>query len=206
MSLPSPPAGYDVSKAVEASTSNCVLTVGFDRQSNHIPRFIVQLHYRIDINPIRWEAIARMDHNETAALGHNIYQEGLHVDAARRSHPPVKLRPSHSPLPASRGRVIRACTDYLDVNTGYFVDVYEGNVSPGSPPRWPDGGQTPSRFIRSRDILEDMSRESTAEDPLSTGELTDLLADAEGTTPESIEHGAEEIEIAPPGDASVVDE
>lgn len=205
MNLPSPPAGYDVPKVVTASKSNCVLTVGFDRQPNHIPRFIVQLHYQINTNPIQWDAIARMEHNETAALGHDIYQEGLHVDVARRSQPPVKLHPSHSPLPTSRGQVIRACTDYLDANAGYFIDVYGGDASPGAPPRWPDGGETLT-FIHTCGISGHMSQEPPAEEPISTDELTDLLADAEGTTPEAIERGAQEIEIAPPSDADIVDE
>ncbi|QCC47219.1 hypothetical protein DV707_05765 [Halobellus limi] len=206
MRVPSPPAGYDVSKVVGGSTPNCVRTVGFDRQSNHIPRFIVQLHYQTGVNPVQWEAIARIDHNETAALGHDIYQEGLHIDTARRSQPPVKLRPSHSPLPTSRGKVIRSCTDYLDANADYFIDVYEGRITPGSPPRWPDGGSTPPTFIHSWDLTERMSQEPPAEDPLSTDELTELLAEAEGTTPEAIERGAAEIEIAPPSEANVVDE
>ena len=206
MKLPSPPAGYDVSKVVGGSKPNCVLTVGFDRQSNHIHRFIVQLHYQIDISPVRWEAIARMDHNETAALGHDIYEEGLHIDAARRSQPPVKLRPSHSPLPSSRGKVIRACTDYLDANADYFIDVHEGRVRPGSAPRWPDGGGIPPTFIHSCDITERMNQEPPAEEPFSTDELTKLLADAEGTTPEAIEQGAEQIDIDPPGRADSIDE
>ena len=203
MNFPSPPAGYDVWKVVGGSKPDCVLTVGFDRQPNHIPRFIVQLHYQISINPVRWEAIVRMDHNETAALGHDIYQEGVHIDAARRSQPPVKLRPPHGSLPVSRGKVIRACTDYLDANADYFIDICEGRVSPGSTPRWPDGGHTPPTFIHSYDITEHMSQESPAEEPLSTDELTALLAEAEGTTPEAIERGAEEIEIAPPSEADV---
>jgi hypothetical protein len=51
-----------------------------------------------------------------------------------------------------------------------------------------------------------MSHEPPAEEPLSTDELTELLAEAEGTTPEAIEQGAAEIEIAPPSEADVVHE
>jgi hypothetical protein len=51
-----------------------------------------------------------------------------------------------------------------------------------------------------------MSREApTDADMVSDEELTELLADAEGTTPEEIEHGAAELEIAPPEEATVVD-
>jgi len=42
-------------------------------------------------------------------------------------------------------------------------------------------------------------------DTISDEELTELLADAEGTTPEEIERGATELDIAPPEEATVVD-
>ena len=52
-----------------------------------------------------------------------------------------------------------------------------------------------------------MSRESPADaNIISDEDLTELLADAEGTTPEKIERGAAEIEIASPEEATVVDE
>ena len=51
-----------------------------------------------------------------------------------------------------------------------------------------------------------MSREApTDADMVSDEELTELLADAEGTTPEEIERGAAELDIAPPEEATVVD-
>lgn len=43
-----------------------------------------------------------------------------------------------------------------------------------------------------------MSHESPAEDALSPRELSELLAEAERTTADEIERGAERIEIAPP--------
>lgn len=51
-----------------------------------------------------------------------------------------------------------------------------------------------------------MSQESAAEDALTLEELSEELADATETTTEEIERGAEELEIAPPGEATVVDE
>ncbi|MFD1571855.1 hypothetical protein [Halorubrum laminariae] len=52
-----------------------------------------------------------------------------------------------------------------------------------------------------------MSREAPDDaNIISDEELTELLADAEGTTPEKIERGAAEVEIASPGEAAVVDE
>ncbi|WP_254921829.1 hypothetical protein [Halorubrum ezzemoulense] len=51
-----------------------------------------------------------------------------------------------------------------------------------------------------------MSREAPADaNKISDEELTELLAEAEGMTPEEIERGAAELDIAPPEEATVVD-
>jgi len=49
-----------------------------------------------------------------------------------------------------------------------------------------------------------MSQEPPAEEILSSEELSEVLADAEGTTAEDIERGAERMEIEPPEEAEVV--
>jgi hypothetical protein len=51
-----------------------------------------------------------------------------------------------------------------------------------------------------------MSQESPVEDALTPEELSEVLAEATGTTPEAIEQGAAELDIAPPEEATVVDE
>lgn len=147
-----------------------------------------------------------MDHNETSNQGHDVYQEGLHVDIERRSVPEVHLDVPHSPLPPSRGKVIRGCIGYFIHETDYIIDVYEERINPGSPPRWsPDGGESSHTFITPDRLGEDMSRETPSEDDLLTPkELSGVLAEAEGTTPEEIESGAEELDIAPLEEATVV--
>jgi hypothetical protein len=218
MSVPSLPSNYDVSKHVGTGRSDCHLTVGFDQQRRHIPRFIVILHYR-PLGQTNWEAIARMDHNETSTLGHDVYREGLHVDIDRQSSPEVHLKLKHGSLPASRGEVIRRCGEYFAREIDYFIDVYEENHSPGSPPRWPDGGGLPPEWylngagsaptlFTENPVETSMSSESTEDEPeiLSLEELSEVLAEAEGTTAEEIERGARDIEIAPPSEATVVDE
>ncbi|MUW13473.1 hypothetical protein GJ633_01525 [Halorubrum sp. CBA1125] len=207
MSAPSLPTGYDVSKHVFAGRRDCLLTVGFDRRRQRIPRFLVQLYYRVSTDPIEWTWIARMDHNETSALGHDVYHEGLHVDVDRRSGPAAHLKLAHSPLPASRGAVIRGCVDYFKREAQYFIDTYEERRPPGQPPSWSDGGEPSLTFIPSQRVEGNMSRKAPADaDIISDEELTELLADAEGTTPEEIERGAAELDLASPEEATVVDE
>ena len=205
MTAPSVPAGYDETRHVQAGRMDCYITVGFDQQHQHIPRFLVQLHYQAETDPLRWCVIARMDHNETSVTGHDVYREGLHVDVDRRGKTTVHLDVPHSSLPPSRGTVIRACVEYLRREAEYFIDIFEGDRSPGRPPKWrPDGGRLTRTLIRLNLLERRMSHESPVENALAPEELSKLLADVEGTTAEEIERGAEEIEIAPPEEATVV--
>ena len=206
MIAPSLPAGFDVRKHVRAGQSDRHVTVGFDREGSRIPRFLIQLHYQRRTDPVEWTAIARMDHNDTADEGHDVYEEGLHVDVSRREGETVHLQLRHPPLAPDRGGVIRRSTEYLIREGAYFIDVYEGRIAPGDPPRWSDGGDLSPTFMSLDRIEDNMSQESPVEDALTLEELSEVLADATGTTAEEIEREAEELEIAPPAEATVVDE
>lgn len=202
MSFPSPPTGYDISKHVPHGRGDCHLTVGFDQEQGHIPRFLVMLHYQVSQSPVQWGAIARMDHNDRAARGHDVYSEGLHVDIARRSKQTVQLDVTHATLPANRGRVIRQCGEYLEQESDYFINVFEERRPPGRPPRWSDGGDPAHTFISTDPVEEDMCHESPAEEDILTfEELSEVLAEVTDTTPEEIERG---FEIASPEEGEVV--
>jgi hypothetical protein len=182
------------------------ITIGFDQSQGHIPRFLVLLHYQTSKSPGNWTEIARMDHNETPNQGHDVYQEGLHVDIARRSERAVHLQIRHGPLPSNRGVVLRACVEYLRDEAEYFIDVYEDRRSPGGPPRWsPDGGEPIHTLVNVDPIATDMNRKAPPEDEaLSPEELSGALAEATNSSSEEIEGGAEEFEIAPPEEAEIV--
>lgn len=205
MTLPSPPDGYDTAYHVDPGRRDCLLTVGFDRDRRVITRFIIQLHYRDPDGPLEWERIARMDHNETSTLGHDVYKEGLHVDVYRRSSNPVHLALSHTKLPPNCGAVIRGCVEYVGREAQYFIDVFEERRAPGQPPEWPDGGDRAHRLFTPNPLDGDMSSgESEREDILTVEELTEVLAEATDTTPAAIEEEAAALEIDSPEDAEVV--
>lgn len=206
MTAPALPNGYDVTKHVQAGRPDCHITVGFNRQQRHIPQFLIQLQYQTGADPLRWNTIARMDHNETSVTGHDVYRKGLHVDVNREMRSTVHLQLQHGALPPNRGKVIRRSAEYLADEAGYFIDVYEERISPGGPPRWSDGGHSTHIFICREPINKSMSKESPSEGALSLEDLSATLANKTGTSPEAIERGAEELEIAPPTEADVVDE
>ena len=106
--------------------------------------------------------------------------------------------------------MIRGCTDYLEENTQYFIDVFEGDQSAANPPKWPDGGKSPHTLMSTKTkhvntcMSKEESREGSSEEVISMDELTEILAEAEGVTPEEIEQGAEELDLAPPEEATVL--
>lgn len=50
-----------------------------------------------------------------------------------------------------------------------------------------------------------MAEKQTSDGTISKDELTEILAEAEGSTPEEIEQRSEELDVAPPWKADVVD-
>lgn len=210
MTAPSLPSGYDETRHIQVSRPDCHITVGFDQIERSIPRFLIQLHYQTATNPVQWTAIARMDHNKTAATGHDVYKEGLHVDVKRRAHSTVHLPIQHAPLPSNRGIVIRRGAEYLADEARYFIDVYEGRLVPGTPPHWTDGGKLQRNLITRTPLRESMSREqgnTDADNPsdseleaLTLEELSADLAEATETSADVIEVGAEELSLGRPWD------
>lgn len=147
-----------------------------------------------------------MDHNQTSAVGHDVYREGLHIDIDRRTIPTVHLQIPHGPLPRNRGRLIRDCVRYLSREATNIIAVYEERHAPGGAPRWTLDGGGPDRLMRENRVAENMNEEPPVEDAITLEELSELLAEATGTTPEEIGCGADEIEFGPLEEATVVDE
>lgn len=201
------PQNYDVSKGVDAGRTDSLITVGFDQQQNspHIPCFLVRLHYSTLNSSQKFEPIARFDHNEVSSSGHDVYKEGLHIDVSTPSGT-EKIHPRHSSLPQNRGAVIRACVEYFRKESQYFIDVYHGDIQPGGPAGWPDGGDSSHRLIYEKPLSEHMHRESEEEAPLSEEELTELLAEATATEADELSRQADTVEIAPPEESEVLSE
>jgi hypothetical protein len=68
-----------------------------------VTRFVVQLEYNVEPNllePNDWRQVARFDHEPDAEGGHDVTEEGLHMDVyrdeekaeVRRDFPAVSLR------------------------------------------------------------------------------------------------------------------
>ena len=199
------PSGYDVTKSVDATRSDCLITVGFDKQPGHISCFLVRLHYRTGVFPLQWAAIARVDHNESGTDGHDVYTEGLHIDIDRKSSPEVTLHPRHAPLAQDRGLVTRRCVQYLDAHADRIIDIYEERTQPSGMPGWPDGGRSGHRFMSLKTLLTGMPREESAEEPLSVDEFDEFMAAESDMSVEEFRRRADEIDIGPLEEAELVE-
>lgn len=131
------PAGYDRSHEKPCTTrADCVIGVGFDRSQGKITRFLGDLQYTETITSPSYTQIARIDHNPAHSAGHDLYREGIHVDARSKHGPNTKFHPAHSHVPRDLGTVIAACADYLDRNAPLFVAFYDGSHRPSNAPHW----------------------------------------------------------------------
>lgn len=113
-----------------------MIGVGFARQQGEVTRFLVDLQYTESILSPDYTQIARIDHNPASPTGHDIRSEGIHVDARRKHGQGRKYYPSYSHIPRDLGEMIEASADYLRRNATFFVDFYEGTLSPSNAPRW----------------------------------------------------------------------
>lgn len=204
---PGEPLGYDKTwNCGVPDMSDFHITGGINQTKGEVDAFLIRLHYRMSAHPLRWTSIARFDHNEHSTIGHDVYEQGLHIDVSIGGQNEIKLYPSHGSLPSNTGIVIEGCISYFETYAGTFVDIYNGTSAPENPPKWPDGGKFPNNFYDYRFLYHDvMESQPSDENTLTREETAELLAEITGTTPEEIKQGAAELEIEPPEEATVVE-
>lgn len=96
-------------------TDRARVRFGADIERGDVTRFIVQLEYRMADG---WTHIIRSDHNPEAADGHDVEQEGVHVDLYRDGEK-VEQRQIGPPMSPNAG---------LDTAEEHLVGDYERHV------------------------------------------------------------------------------
>lgn len=91
--------------------------------------FVVQLEY----NPAPWldddwKEVARFDHQPDSPGGHDVYEEGLHVDLYQMDGTKRKIYPKHSELPDNVGKVLHYCKLRLRDDYEYLRASYLGGL------------------------------------------------------------------------------
>ncbi len=71
---------YDITPPPERLADRVQLRTAFTTERGDVVRFMVQLEYWLAGD---WETVVRYDHDRYAAGGHDISEEGLHMDVYR---------------------------------------------------------------------------------------------------------------------------
>lgn len=114
---------------VERVDHDARLRVRFGGPPGAVDWFVVQLEY--DSGPWAggdWQPVARFDHQPNLPNGHDVYEEGLHVDVFLGDGSKQKMFPEHGELPPDPGVVLRACTERLRKDHRHLVSVYSGDI------------------------------------------------------------------------------
>lgn len=93
--------------------------LGYSRDNGDITRFVVQLEYRYEGE---WVSIVRYDHDPASVHGHDVTEEGLHIDVFREGE---KFRTEYVAPPLPAGVALDFAEDHLAENTQRFVRRFE---------------------------------------------------------------------------------
>lgn len=100
--------------------SDCArVRVGYSHDRGEVTRFVVQLEYRLDDE---WREVVRYDHDPASEFGHDVSDEGLHVDVYRRGE---RLRTEYVAPPMAAELALDRAEDHLSNNLELFVQRFE---------------------------------------------------------------------------------
>lgn len=112
------PREYD--RAYETAVSHRARKrLGYDRSRNEITRFVVQLEYAA---ADEWCAVVRYDHDAIGEFGHDVSEDGLHVDVYRDGE---KYRTEYVAPPMPAKRALDRAEDHLANNLEGFIRRFE---------------------------------------------------------------------------------
>lgn len=71
-----------------------------------------------------WQPVARFDHQPHLLHGHDVYEEGLHMDLYDRDGSKRTVYPDYGPLPADTGRLLEFCKQRLREGCDHLLRAY----------------------------------------------------------------------------------
>jgi hypothetical protein len=112
------PAGYELEYTTPLDW-RVRRRVGLTAERGDVTRFVVQLEYRLDGE---WTTVARFDHDAESEMGHDVTEEGLHLDVYRDGE---KHRVEKDFPPVDLNRAINYCESYLEDNEQELIQRFE---------------------------------------------------------------------------------
>ncbi|MFB6080698.1 MAG: hypothetical protein ABEJ81_06860 [Haloferacaceae archaeon] len=90
---------YDVAPPPDRLADRVQVRTAFSTERGEVTRFVVQLEYWLDGE---WRPVVRYDHDRDAEGGHDVTEEGLHMDVYREGEK-VDVKRVSGPIPAADG-------------------------------------------------------------------------------------------------------
>jgi hypothetical protein len=119
--------------------------IGYSRDGGEVTAFVVQLEAHLDVDGAagdagEWVEVVRSDHHSTAAGGHDVTREGIHLDVYRGGE---KDHSEHltGPLPADIGfteaeeRITDHAERYVERYREWHRNNRNGSGRPNGPSR-----------------------------------------------------------------------
>lgn len=112
------PEGYD-REFTTIINRRAQIRAGLSTDSGDVTRFLVQLEYWLDGE---WLEVVRFDHNPNTGFGHDITEDGLHMDIYRDDQ---KYRMKDDFPPVELNRAPRYCTTYIREHADRLIRRFE---------------------------------------------------------------------------------
>lgn len=93
--------------------------LGYSHDRGEVTRFVVQLEYRQEDG---WVSVVRYDHDPESDHGHDVTDEGLHIDVYRDGE---KYRQEYVAPPMPASVALDFAEDHLNENIQRFVRRFE---------------------------------------------------------------------------------
>lgn len=110
---------YEVTPPPDRLADRVQLRTAFTTEKGEVVRFLVQLEYWLDGN---WAHVVRYDHDREAPGGHDIAEEGLHMDVLRDGQK-VDVKDVSGPISPAEG--LNRAEDDLRENAERYIKRFE---------------------------------------------------------------------------------
>ena len=93
--------------------------LGYSHDRGKVTRFVVQLEYRVEGE---WREVVRYDHDPASEFGHDVTEDGLHIDVYRDGE---QYRREYVAPPMPAGLALDRAEDHLSNNLEGFTSRFE---------------------------------------------------------------------------------
>jgi hypothetical protein len=93
--------------------------LGYNHDRGEVTRFVVQLEYCVEG---KWREVVRYDHDPASEFGHDVTEEGLHIDVYRDGE---QYRTEYVAPPMPAGLALDRAEDHLSNNLEGFTTRFE---------------------------------------------------------------------------------